>query len=90
MFDLVDRVLRGYTRALDMLGGLFLAIMVVLVFGNVVLRYAFNIGFVNLLPLLLLVVFAILKFPPFLSILGSALFAGILAPFTQWEAVKSS
>ena len=44
MFDLVDRVLRGYTRALDMLGGLFLAIMVVLVFGNVVLRYAFNSG----------------------------------------------
>ncbi len=44
MFDLVDRVLRGYTRALDMLGGLFLAVMVVLVFGNVVLRYAFNSG----------------------------------------------
>ena len=44
MFDLVDRVLRGYTRALDMLGGLFLALMVVLVFGNVVLRYAFNSG----------------------------------------------
>ena len=44
------------------------------------LASAFNIGFVNLLPLLLLVVFAIFKFPPFLSILGSALFAGILAP----------
>ena len=44
MFDLVYRVLRGYTRALDMLGGLFLAVMVVLVFGNVVLRYAFNSG----------------------------------------------
>ena len=53
------------------------------------LAAAFNIGFVNLLPLLLLVVFAVLKFPPFLSILGSALFAGILAPFTQWEAVKA-
>ena len=53
------------------------------------LAAAFNIGFVNLLPLLLLVVFAILKFPPFLSILGSALFAGVLAPFTQWEAVKA-
>src|SRR6187399_2119716 len=36
------------------------------------LAAAFNIGFVNLLPLLLLVVFAVLKFPPFLSILGSA------------------
>lgn len=45
MFEFADRVLRGYTRALDMLGGLFLAVMVVLVFGNVVLRYAFNSGF---------------------------------------------
>jgi Na+:H+ antiporter, NhaC family len=53
------------------------------------LATAFNIGFVNLLPLLLLVVFAARRFPPFLSILGSALFAGILAPFTQWEAVKA-
>jgi len=53
------------------------------------LASAFNIGFVSLLPLLLLVVFSILKFPPFLSILGSALFAGILAPFTQWDAVKA-
>ena len=44
MFEFADRVLRGYTRALDMLGGLFLAVMVVLVFGNVVLRYAFNSG----------------------------------------------
>ena len=50
---------------------------------------AFNIGFVNLLPLLLLVFFSMRRFPPFLSILGSALFAGILAPFTQWEAVKA-
>ena len=53
------------------------------------LATAFNIGFVNLLPLLLLVVFAARKFPPFLSILGSALFAGLLAPFTQWDAVKA-
>jgi NhaC family Na+:H+ antiporter len=53
------------------------------------LATAFDIGFVSLLPLLLLVVFAILKLPPFLSILGSALFAGVLAPFTQWEAVKA-
>ncbi len=44
MFELADRLLRGYTRALDMLGGVFLALMVVLVFGNVVLRYAFNSG----------------------------------------------
>ena len=44
MFALVDRALRGYTRALDMLSGLCLAIMVVLVFGNVVLRYTANSG----------------------------------------------
>jgi Na+:H+ antiporter, NhaC family len=46
------------------------------------LANAFNISAINLLPLLLLVVFAIRKYPPFLAILGSALFAGILAPFT--------
>ncbi len=53
------------------------------------LAKAFNISVVNLLPLLVLVVFSIRKFPPFLSILGSALFAGILAPFTQPDAVKA-
>ncbi|MET0525922.1 MAG: Na+/H+ antiporter NhaC family protein [Nocardioides sp.] len=51
------------------------------------LAVAFNITPWNLLPLVLLVVFAILKMPPFLSILGSALFAAILAPFLQWDAV---
>ncbi len=50
---------------------------------------AYNISPINLLPLLLLVIFAIRKYPPFLSILGSALFAGILAPFTQWDAVRA-
>ena len=44
MFALADRVLRGYTRVLDVLSGICLAVMVVLVFGNVVLRYAFNSG----------------------------------------------
>ena len=44
MFALADRMLRGYTRVLDALGGLCLAVMVVLVFGNVVLRYTFNSG----------------------------------------------
>ena len=44
MFALADRVLRGYTRVLDVLSGICLAIMVVLVFGNVVLRYTFNSG----------------------------------------------
>src|SRR4051794_23697355 len=48
---------------------------------------AFNISWLNLLPLVLLVVFAVLKMPPFLSILGSAVSAAVLAPFLQWDAV---
>ncbi len=51
------------------------------------LASAFDISVLNLLPLVLLVVFAIMKMPPFLSILGSAVFAAILAPFLQWDAV---
>jgi NhaC family Na+:H+ antiporter len=50
---------------------------------------AFNITVLNLLPLALLVVFTVRKVPPFLAILGSALFAGILACFTQWSSVKA-
>src|SRR3954462_6487923 len=51
------------------------------------LASAFDISALNLLPLLLLVIFAVLRMPPFLSILGSALFAAVLAPFLQWDAV---
>ena len=51
------------------------------------LASAFNISALNLLPLLLLVVLAVLRMPPFLSILGSAVFAAVLAPFLQWDAV---
>jgi NhaC family Na+:H+ antiporter len=47
----------------------------------------FNINALTLLPLLVLVVFAARRFPPFLSILGSALSAAILAPFLQWDQV---
>jgi NhaC family Na+:H+ antiporter len=53
------------------------------------LAKAFNISIVCLLPLVVLIAFSFWKFPPFLSILGSALFAGILAPFTQPAAVKA-
>jgi len=53
------------------------------------LESAFHISAWTLLPLLLLVLFSFRKFPPFLSILGSALFAGILALFTQPDAVKA-
>jgi Na+:H+ antiporter, NhaC family len=54
-----------------------------------VLESEFNITVLNLLPLALLVVFTVKKVPPFLAILGSALFAGILACFTQWTVVKA-
>ena len=57
--------------------------------ARAVLNQAFNIGAVNLLPLVLLVVFTIRKAPPFLAILGSAVFAGVLACFTQWSNVKA-
>jgi TRAP-type C4-dicarboxylate transport system permease small subunit len=40
----MSRFLDGYCRLIDALIALALAIMVVLVFGNVVLRYAFNTG----------------------------------------------
>jgi Na+:H+ antiporter, NhaC family len=55
-----------------------------------VLEAEFNISVISLAPLALLVLFTLKKVPPFLAILGSALFAGILACFTQWEAVKAS
>lgn len=51
------------------------------------LATAFDISILNLLPLVLLVVLAAMQMPPFLSILGSALFAAVLAPFLQWDAV---
>jgi Na+:H+ antiporter, NhaC family len=47
------------------------------------LGQVFHISFVNLLPLLLLVAAAVLRCPPFLAILGSAVFAGLLALVTQ-------
>jgi Na+:H+ antiporter, NhaC family len=53
------------------------------------LQSVFNTSAVNLLPLLLLVLFTVRKVPPFLAILGSSLFAGILACFTQWSVVKA-
>jgi NhaC family Na+:H+ antiporter len=43
----------------------------------------------NLLPLLLLVVLSIRRVPPFLAILGTALFSGILASFTQPHVVEA-
>ena len=40
----MNLIVDGYFKLLKVLIALFLAIMVVLVFGNVVLRYAFNSG----------------------------------------------
>jgi Na+:H+ antiporter, NhaC family len=53
--------------------------------ARAVLGDAFNISALDLLPLALLVVFTVRRVPPFLAILGCALFAGILACFTQWD-----
>jgi NhaC family Na+:H+ antiporter len=53
------------------------------------LEASFNISVVALLPLLLLVLFSVRKAPPFLAIVGSALFAGILASFLQRESVEA-
>lgn len=53
------------------------------------LEAAFNISVVALLPLALLVAFAVKKAPPFLAILGSALFAGVLACVIQWPSVEA-
>jgi NhaC family Na+:H+ antiporter len=53
------------------------------------LAAVYHIGPVSLLPLLLLVVLSIRRIPPFLAILGTALFSGILASFTQPDVVRA-
>jgi NhaC family Na+:H+ antiporter len=57
--------------------------------ARAVLGSTFNITPWALLPLVVLIVFAVFKFPPFLSILGSALSAAVLAPFLQWDQVRA-
>ena len=54
-----------------------------------VLATAFNISPLNLLPLALLVAITLRKVPPFLGIFGVAVFSGILACFTQRDAVEA-
>jgi Na+:H+ antiporter, NhaC family len=49
----------------------------------------FNITPLNLLPLVVLVILSVRRVPPFLSIFGCALFAGILAWFTQPALVQA-
>ena len=49
----------------------------------------FNISLLNLVPLLLLVVLSLRQAPPFLAIFGTAIFAAVLAIFTQPDAVET-
>jgi NhaC family Na+:H+ antiporter len=53
------------------------------------LAAVYNITPLNLLPVGLLLVLSIKRVPPFLAILGTALFSGILAAFTQPDVVKA-
>jgi NhaC family Na+:H+ antiporter len=55
----------------------------------VALETVFSISLINLLPLGLLIVLSVRRFPPFLSILAAALLAGIMAGFTQPDAVRA-
>jgi len=50
---------------------------------------AFVISAINLLPLILLVVLCLRRFPPFMSIMAAALFGGIMAAFTQHDAIRA-
>jgi TRAP-type transport system small permease protein len=44
MFDVIDKAVSAYCKLLELLLVALLAVMVVMVFGNVVLRYGFNSG----------------------------------------------
>jgi NhaC family Na+:H+ antiporter len=54
-----------------------------------ILAAAFNISPLNLLPLAVLVVVTLRQVPPFLAIFGVAVFSGVLACFTQRDAVAA-
>jgi NhaC family Na+:H+ antiporter len=53
------------------------------------IKAGFSISAINLLPLVLLVLLSVRRFPPFLSILAAALLAGVMAAFTQPDAVRA-
>lgn len=57
--------------------------------ARAVLGDTFNITALNLLPIAVLVLLTVRRAPPFLAIIGSALSAGILACFTQFDQVKA-
>jgi NhaC family Na+:H+ antiporter len=54
-----------------------------------VLDNAFSISPINLLPLVLLIALTLWKVPPFLTLIGVAVFSGILASFTQPDVVEA-
>ena len=54
-----------------------------------ILGEAYNIGPMCLLPLVLLIVVALKRVPPFLAIFGVALFSGVLAAFIQPDVVDA-
>jgi NhaC family Na+:H+ antiporter len=53
------------------------------------LEAVFTISPLNLLPIVLLVVLALKKVPPFLAIFGTAVFSGVLACITQPDVVEA-
>jgi Na+:H+ antiporter, NhaC family len=53
------------------------------------LAQEFHVSPINLLPLVLLIVLSVRRAPPFLAIFGSALFAAVLACFTQTAVVTA-
>jgi NhaC family Na+:H+ antiporter len=53
------------------------------------LDQVFWINPVNLLPLVLLIILSIRKWPPYLALITASLFAAIMAPFTQHAALES-
>jgi NhaC family Na+:H+ antiporter len=57
--------------------------------ARALLADVYHITPINLLPLVLLVVLSLRRIPPFLAILSTALFSGILASFTQPDVVKA-
>ena len=50
---------------------------------------AFWVSPVNLLPLVVLIIMSLRRVPPFLSIIGSALVAGVMAAFTQPDLITA-
>jgi Na+:H+ antiporter, NhaC family len=55
--------------------------------ARAILGEAYNISALCLLPLVLLIVLSVIRFPPFLAIFLTALFSGVLATFIQHDLV---